>query len=416
MGEQKKPEPRTWNAPPTILANHKTLLYEARISGICVLVIASLCVFGPLSIIFYDKPKDVVGLLVLVFIGACGMVYGCYQMCPRKTLTLIPQRGFIEELSGFINPDKRIYHPLHFFDQVRLTRRFSSTVDARKKKYSYFYDVLLSGPDNALGLGVFGRENQALDAAIRFCKLLRLRLTDGMSIPGTPLKIPFEAIQKLQPSPDADKRWWLRPPIVSLVGANLVPVAGVVFADWDVFPIVLFYWLENLAIALFSIAGIVWAERAKISEKVESILGTVLMFTIFQLLLALLILFVFARDLLSLGPEDLMSRLSEMYGAGLLIGIIALFASHAVAFFENYVMSLEYKQASAGALMGKAILSVVLMHVVVGLGAFVLDRMDSPSALLVLLVLAKVAMDVFSELRAHRQHALKDYYEAAGIA
>ena len=41
--------------------------------------------------------------------------------------------------------------------------------------------------------------------------------------------------------------------VLSLVGANLVPLLGVLLLDWDAAVIVLLYWTENVVIGFYNI-------------------------------------------------------------------------------------------------------------------------------------------------------------------
>ena len=36
--------------------------------------------------------------------------------------------------------------------------------------------------------------------------------------------------------------------VAALVAVNLIPLAGVFFLDWDIGPILLLYWSENLVV------------------------------------------------------------------------------------------------------------------------------------------------------------------------
>jgi hypothetical protein len=38
-----------------------------------------------------------------------------------------------------------------------------------------------------------------------------------------------------------------------LIAANLVPIYGVVFLGWEVFPLLLLFWLENLIIGMYNV-------------------------------------------------------------------------------------------------------------------------------------------------------------------
>ena len=47
-----------------------------------------------------------------------------------------------------------------------------------------------------------------------------------------------------------------RPPLISLLAANAVPLLGVLFLNWDAFNIVLLYWAENLAVGFYNVLKI----------------------------------------------------------------------------------------------------------------------------------------------------------------
>ena len=49
-------------------------------------------------------------------------------------------------------------------------------------------------------------------------------------------------------------------PLVALVAANMVPLWGVLFFNWDAFYIVLLYWAENLVIGFYNILKMVLAQ------------------------------------------------------------------------------------------------------------------------------------------------------------
>ena len=44
-----------------------------------------------------------------------------------------------------------------------------------------------------------------------------------------------------------------RAPIFMLLGSNMLPLLGVLFAGWDVTAILLLYWIENIVIGLFNV-------------------------------------------------------------------------------------------------------------------------------------------------------------------
>ena len=153
-----------------------------------------------------------------------------------------------------------------------------------------------------------------------------------------------------------------------------------------------------------------WAERASPYEKFSNSFVSLGMFAVLQSVLALVIIVFFSRELLKFTPMELPGEIFDRYGIGLLIGIAALFASHAIAFIKDYVLALEYKHSDVQEMSTKPIASVALMQVAILTGGGFLTAVNSPLMGLVLLVLAKTTADVFSYLKTYREYSLKDYY------
>src|SRR2546423_6176002 len=52
----------------------------------------------------------------------------------------------------------------------------------------------------------------------------------------------------------------MTPSLVALAIANALPLVGVLFFGWTVFPLVLLYWLENLVVGGFNVAKLLLAQ------------------------------------------------------------------------------------------------------------------------------------------------------------
>src|SRR2546421_13103983 len=50
------------------------------------------------------------------------------------------------------------------------------------------------------------------------------------------------------------------PSLVTLLVANALPLVGVLFLGWTVFPLVLLYWLENVVVGGFNVAKLLLAQ------------------------------------------------------------------------------------------------------------------------------------------------------------
>lgn len=62
------------------------------------------------------------------------------------------------------------------------------------------------------------------------------------------------------------KKYGSNIPLLVLIGANAVPLWGVLVLDWDAFYIVLLYWAENLAIGFYNILKIAFAKVPRPAE------------------------------------------------------------------------------------------------------------------------------------------------------
>ena len=89
----------------------------------------------------------------------------------------------------------------------------------------------------------------------------------------------------------------------------------------------------------------------------------------------------------------------EIAWGAVLIGAAALFLSHGASFLLNYVGNGEYLRTSAPRQMGSAYGRVVVLHVTILIGGFVVAFLGAPIGALIVLVTLKTVFD----LGLHRQ-------------
>ena len=137
------------------------------------------------------------------------------------------------------------------------------------------------------------------------------------------------------------------------------------------------------------------------------------MFAGFQIFAGVLILIIFARDLLSVSLPYLFSEILELCGVGILIGIAALIVSYAVSFYKEYVAQLEYKIANISQLSTRPAVMAAVMQVGLITGAVIIDAIESIMAGLSILILLKIISEVLSSIKKYRAYSLKDYFAVA---
>lgn len=187
-------------------------------------------------------------------------------------------------------------------------------------------------------------------------------------------------------------KWW--PGLAALVGANLVPVAGLLAFGWDLSYLLLVYWSESVVVFAFSIAKGILAWRKAAFGLVPFFCVHAGMFMGVHLVF-LLTLFV---DVPAGGWPALLRDLGW--------ATLAFVASHLVSFLANVVLGDE-RPAPGGGMdpMRGFYQRVVVMHLTILGGAFLLVLLGTPAVALLLLVLLKTAVDVVAHLRERQRAA-----------
>ena len=191
-----------------------------------------------------------------------------------------------------------------------------------------------------------------------------------------------------------------------LVVANLLPLAGVLFLGWRVFDVLMLYWVENLVIGFINLMRMaVTPGRSKWFLIV--FFAAHYGFFCFGHLAALIGLFgeayavSDARDYFFGGP------VSDPSGAHWQtmqwIAAAGIAASHLFSYFSNFVAAGEYRRTTVNTLMTRPYGRIVVLHLSIIIGAALIELLGSPVAMLVVLVAAKIGMDLRFHLSERKQ-------------
>lgn len=215
--------------------------------------------------------------------------------------------------------------------------------------------------------------------------------------------------------------------LATLIGANALPLLGVLFLGWSMQGLLLVYWLESGVIGAYNVPKILYAHGAESSETRSK-----------------------ARRLKSNGQTvtlpDAPERVPETptrrpenrpvarffvfhYGGfwavhGIFVGVLPLFAdgsgfaglaelptlalgagaaavSHGVSYRRNYLEDDEWRTVSPGGRLYAPYDRVLVMHLTVVLGAFAVSFLGTPTGALVVMVVVKTSLDLRGHLREH---------------
>lgn len=185
--------------------------------------------------------------------------------------------------------------------------------------------------------------------------------------------------------------------VPSLIVANVAPLIGVLFFDWDLFQILFLYWFESGVVGFYSIFKLI---------KISGIFSIFLVpfFIIhyggFMTGHLMFIFAIFAPHLIdsSFFPS------SEIIIALLNIikfSAIALIVSHGISFFANFIGNREYQLTNIEKQMQAPYRRIIIMHLTLLFGGGLIVLFKEPILGLVLLIVIKTIADLNSHLKEH---------------
>ncbi len=194
--------------------------------------------------------------------------------------------------------------------------------------------------------------------------------------------------------------------VIALILVNLTPVFGVFFWGWDVFPIMLLFWSENVIIGLFNILKMMIVKPGKKESwllKLFLIPFFIIHYGGFTAAHGMFVLVVFGQYVFENSAGPRLDTIWEIVQeSNLLFAILALFLSHGYSMITNFIKKGEYRQITLSRLMMLPYGRVVLLHVSIVFGGLLMAFLQSPKVGLMLFIFIKIIMDLRAHLREHK--------------
>ncbi|MEK6875488.1 MAG: DUF6498-containing protein [Nanoarchaeota archaeon] len=198
--------------------------------------------------------------------------------------------------------------------------------------------------------------------------------------------------------------------ITVLIIANSIPLMGVLFFNWNIFMILILYWIESAIIGFYNILKMIKTNKSiNENSKANAYLNfnpTTNLTHYFKIFFIIHfggfmfghLIFIFAisslfQDKLALNISDIIFSVS--------IGIISLFISHGFSYYNNFLKNREYDKISINQLFTQPYSRIVVMHFTIIFGAFLIGFFKAPSAIIMFLVILKTTIDVRSHIKEH---------------
>ena len=212
--------------------------------------------------------------------------------------------------------------------------------------------------------------------------------------------------------------------IVALLAANAIPILGVLFLGWSLMTILLLYWLENGIVGVWNVPRIALAGRSDTPTTGGVFAGpgleraAIIPFFVFHYGMFWVVhgIFLFALPVFAglgfggAGGGDgpaAAGSFGRIDPLAILLGGAALFVSHGVSFFANYVGRREYVATTPKERMMAVYGRVVVLHLTIILGAVAVGALGSPIVVLLILVVGKTILDLALHVREHRRAATR---------
>lgn len=198
-----------------------------------------------------------------------------------------------------------------------------------------------------------------------------------------------------------------RPSVIALLLANLVPVFGVVMFGWEVFPLLFLFWFENVIVGALNVLKMLCAaprEPVLWLGKIFLVPFFCFHYGMFTFVHGVFVLGFFGKQFARGLPEPTPGHVLQIIRENHLgWAIVGLAVSHAISFATNYVGRGEFRRTNPLALMQQPYSRVVVLHLTIIFGGFLMLALRSPVVGLILLVALKTALDLRSHVRERKQ-------------
>jgi hypothetical protein len=179
-----------------------------------------------------------------------------------------------------------------------------------------------------------------------------------------------------------------------LIIANVIPILGAIFWNWDLGVVMLLYWSESAVIGFFNVGKIIVVSKWGALVAAPFFLGH---FGGFMAIHFMFLYTFFLKD----AHSDPATKASLDDVAALFIGLwpamLALVISHGYSFFHNYVGRREYVGRTGRDQMSEPYRRIIFMHLVIIFGGGLTMILGNAIPVLMGVIVLKTVFD----LRAH---------------
>jgi hypothetical protein len=184
--------------------------------------------------------------------------------------------------------------------------------------------------------------------------------------------------------------------LIVIVAANLIPAVGVLFFGWDAFNVVFLYWAENAILGVVTIVRMLLAcaggQKGVHAAKIFIIPFFFVHYGIFLTVHGVFVVVLTDPNLFQAAPKSPFQVLQQL-DTTFWVALAALAVEHAYDTYKNYVRTGEYLKAQPAVEMGRAYGRIVVLHLAILGGGFLLVLLGV-RGLVLLLVALKIGYEI----------------------
>jgi len=203
-------------------------------------------------------------------------------------------------------------------------------------------------------------------------------------------------------------------PVIAAIGFNLIPIIGVAFWGWSAFALIFLYWLENVIIGartLLSMGANAVASGMLTGFAAIFFGGFFTMhYGLFCFVHGTFVVTLFGGDVSGDTMGELWATALNLFAQQpqLYLGLFSIIAWQVVQ-LVRFIASGEAKTTNPMALMIQPYPRIIILHLTIIFGGFLLMALNEPVAGLIVMALVKTAFDVAEATgRGPRFGAAKD--------
>ena len=197
--------------------------------------------------------------------------------------------------------------------------------------------------------------------------------------------------------------FWKRPTLLLILVLNLVPVAGVLWAGWSPLQLLLLYWIENVAVGVFNALKLRDYEthRPETDSPFKLSNFFIMHYGLFTLVHGVFALVAGLLFVAPATPGGTWSGLDWLSFAGAGLGLAAIHFSD----YLRWRAVAGWNEGSADGQMFAPYGRIIVMHLTVLGGAFILAASHAPVAYVALLALLKTFIETGWAMMGQKQMA-----------